>query len=216
MVTRYVRRAAARAVDLVLPPRCAICGAEGTFLCGDCLDELADLGEPPAAGSSSVEIRSRWAMEGLARQLVHQLKYRGFKALARPLGAELGRLVRRSRVPADLVTYVPLHRSGLRRRGYDQARSLAAAVAFDLELPLVNSLVRSKVGGSQVGARNRKERVLNVAGVFEPAGPSLVNRRDVLIVDDVTTTGATLASAGEVLKDSGALRVSAVTVTRET
>jgi predicted amidophosphoribosyltransferase len=77
------------AVDLVLPLRCAICGAEGAFLCGNCASGLEKLNELPVTNSttngSTLEIRSLWAMEDSARHLIHQFKYGGFKALARPL-----------------------------------------------------------------------------------------------------------------------------------
>ena len=219
MVVERLRNVVAKKVDLVLPPRCAICGAEGAFLCGNCAGRLEKLIEPPVTISqttgSTLEIRSLWAMEDSPRHLIHQLKYGGFKALARPLGAELAQLVCRMSVLPDLVTYVPLHRSKIRRRGYDQSKLLAEAIADDLEVPSTTALTRTRSGRSQVETRDRTERIRNVARVFEASAPSTIAGKKALLVDDVMTSEATLRSAGKVTNDSGAYHTLAVTLTCE-
>ncbi len=219
MVVEQLRHAVSRAVGLVLPQRCAICGTEGAFLCGNCASGLEKLIEPHVTNSattgSTLEIRSLWAMEDSARHLIHQFKYRGLKALAGPLGAELAQLVRRMNVALDVVTYVPLHRSKIRRRSYDQSRLLAKAIADDLGVPSTTVLTRTRSGRSQVETSDRAERIRNVTGAFEAISPSIVTGKTVLLVDDVTTTEATLRSAGKVINDEGALRTLAVTLTRE-
>lgn len=219
MVVEQLRNVVAKAVDLALPSRCAFCGPEGAFLCGDCAGGLEKLIEPPVTISqttgSTLEIRSLWAMEDSARHLIRQFKYGGFKALARPLGAELVQLVRRISVLPDLVTYVPLHRSKIRRRGYDQSKLLAEAIADDLGGPPTTALTRTRSGRPQVETRDRTERIRNVAAVFEASAPSTIAGKKVLLVDDVMTTEATLLSAGKVINDSGAHHTLAVTLTRD-
>lgn len=205
------RRFLRAGIDVVLPPRCAVCGAEGAFLCGVCLEAIPTL----PADMQEADVQSVWSMEDVARNLVHQLKYGGFKALAGPLGMELAGLVRRWEIEIDVVTHVPLHRSRLRRRGYDQALVLAEVVAEELRLPLVTALARTGAGSSQVETGTRGQRMRNVQHAFHVlVQPEIAGRR-VLLVDDVTTTGATLASAGQTLGRAGAKRVFGVTLTRE-
>ena len=198
-------------IDLLLPARCAVCGAEGTFLCRACLGAIPEL----PADAQTPDVRSVWAMEDVARSLVHQLKYGGLRALAPPLGTELAGLVRRWEIEIDAVTHVPLHRSRLRRRGYDQARALAEAAAEELGLPFVAALERTGAGSSQVETGSRRQRMHNVQHAFHATAPLEVAGMRILLVDDVTTTGATLASAGEALRGAGAKQVFSVTVTRE-
>ena len=126
MVLEYVKHAVTQAVDLVLPARCAICGAEGTFIYANCFDEFPELNEPQThtrvGPTSEIEVRSSWVMEDSARNLAHQLKYGGFKAVTRPLGVEMAHLIRRWGIRPDAIAYVPLHKSTLRRRGFDQLK----------------------------------------------------------------------------------------------
>ncbi len=211
MNVESVRRFVSAAIDTVLPPRCSLCGVEGTFLCDTCLEGIPDL----ALDTQETRARSLWSMEGPARNLVHQFKYRGLRALARPLGLEMAGLVRKWDIDVDLVTHVPLHRSRLRRRGYDQARELAEVVGEEMHLPFVTALVRTGKRSSQVETGTRGQRMRNVQHAFHvPAGSELTGMR-VLLVDDVTTTGATLTSASEALRGAGAERIFGVTVTRE-
>jgi len=220
-------------LDLLFPPRCLGCGGGGSFLCPACCDTLPRLvpplcprcGLPLAAGGScpsctrtplSIEgIRSPFLMEGLAREAVHQLKYRNLRALACPLGRLLTDYLESSPRPADALVPVPLHRRRLRERGYNQAALLAREVGRNTGLSVVEgSLVRRRDTPAQARAASAAERRRNVEEAFYCRDGKLRGKR-VLLIDDVCTTGATLDACAHALREAGALSVWGLTLARE-
>ena len=135
------------------------------------------------------------AFEGVARQVVHGLKYRNRRRVARYLAHVM---VQRLRLQAfDVVTWAPTSGARSRRRGYDQAELLARAVAHELGLPCRRMLFRSH-GAAQTG-HTRAERLQAPQFRARPVG----QRLRVLLVDDVVTTGATMAAARAALQGAG-------------
>jgi ComF family protein len=154
--------------------------------------------------------------DGALRRIIHAFKYEGRRSLARPLGAMLKAGAAESLQAADCAVPVPLYPWRRLRRGFNQAADLAR----ELDLPVVHALWRTRAtapqAGLTAGARRR-----NVANAFRlsPLLPwracaALIANRVVVVVDDVMTTGATLAACAEVLQDAGAREVRMVTVAR--
>lgn len=214
-----------RVLDLALPARCPGCGRDGPPICRSCLPELdARLDVPPGIPiglPSDVPpplLQLEWCapFAGLTRRALHELKYAGEKRLAIPLGEAIARRWTVAGAGGDLLVPVPVHADRAKRRGYDQAELIAAAASRGLGLPVAAVLRRTRATTPQFDL-DRPERALNVTGAFAVrpvAGPGPVGRWIVLI-DDVVTTGATLAACAETLLDAGAIGVSAVTVARE-
>ena len=153
-----------------------------------------------------------------ADRLVHELKYRGWRALAGPMGETMARV----RLPDDaqreatVVVPVPTTRKRRRRRGYNQAEQLARAFAFRTGRRCLPLLVRRGESGTQTSLQPL-ERAANVAGAFELAGEARphVNTQHLLLVDDVMTTGATAAECARALVEQGGARcVTVVTFAR--
>ncbi len=190
----------AGAIDPV-PPGCRRCGLPGPdALCGACQ------ARPPAFDS----LAAGGLFGGPLADAVHALKYQGRPALARPLG---GWLASRLAVPPGaMVISVPLARKRRRERGYDQASLLADAFARAAGTRrLRRALARIRDTPPQVG-RDREARARNVAGAFVAAGA--VAGRDIVLVDDVVTTGATVDAAARALKDAGARSIAVVALAR--
>ena len=212
-------------VDLLLPPRCPGCGAEGALICGDCLGPLrrrmreppgAPIGLPATLPAGIVQLEWCSAFTGPARSAIHALKYDGERRLVEPLGALLAERWRRAGVGGEIVTHVPVHEGKLRERGFDQAALLAVAAAAHLRLPAVAALERRAETGAQ-HALSRAARAANVGQAFavRSAAAGRVRGRWVIVVDDVMTTGATLSGCAAALIDAGAMAVSALTIARE-
>ena len=143
------------------------------------------------------------------RGIIHNLKYRNKRSLARRLGEWMA-----GALPGgegfDVVIPVPLHSARKRERGYNQSDLLAREVAARLGIPvLTRALKRVKNTRSQTGLQ-REERLLNVQGAFRVKDKPAVSGKAVLLVDDVTTTGATLEACGEALILAGSGKVMAV------
>lgn len=134
--------------------------------------------------------------EGPARDLVHLVKYSGHRRLAFEMGRALARLYREDSAVA--LVPVPLHRGS--SRSYNQAERLARGMSEEWGAPLVEGLTWTLPFRSQAG-RNAFERRSLPRGSFRWEGPRV--KRDILLVDDVCTTGMTLLRAAEALRDAG-------------
>ena len=188
-------------------PRCPRCHAPrgtGREEASECL-ECSDW--PPAL----TRARYAWILVPPATDLVHALKYEGWRELAEPMGVAMARELPRS--PGSVVVPVPTTPARVRRRGYNQAGLLAGVVARRLGVPRHEALRRSSAPSSQtrLSPRARKE---NVRGAFAMADGAGLEGAEVILVDDVLTTGATASEAASTLALAGAASVSLVTFAR--
>ena len=194
-------------LDVLFPVRCVGCGGSGAYICAACLAEVRrSPPSPPPESGPLAGVLTPFAYEGVVREAVRRLKYRGLRGLvpemARPMTRELALAV----PPPFTLVPVPLHPARLRERGFNQAELLARAVARSLDAPLdVGALRRSVETPSQVSMRGLAERLRNVRGAFAATGA--LDGETVVLVDDVTTTGATLYAAAQTLLSAGASRV---------
>jgi ComF family protein len=214
-----------RLLDLFLPPTCAGCGVEGTPLCAGCALPLERrLDEPPGMPLGLVAplpvgiVQLEWCATfgGPVREALHALKYRGERRLAPVLARAMAERWRRAGQGAEVVVPVPIHAARRRERGFDQAEDLARSLAGELRLPWSCALERRARTVAQ-HALGRAERAANLGGAFRvrPDRRAAVAGRWVLLVDDVTTTGATLAACAAALLQGGSRAVSALTVARD-
>lgn len=212
-------------LDLLLPPDCPGCDREGDVLCEACrapltrrLEEPAGvpLGLPADVPLGLVQLEWCAAFTGPTRRALHALKYDGERRLAAPLGDAMAARWRVAGRGGDLLVPVPVHTLRRRERGFDQAEDLARACGRALRLPVLNALVRRERTVAQ-HALGRRERALNVGGAFglRDGAADKVAGRWAVLVDDITTTGATLAGCAAALYAADALAVSALTVARE-
>ena len=198
-------RPVGRLLDLALPPVCAGCGTEGDALCAACLPDVRSrVALPPgtplglADGPPDPLLQLEWCspFAGATRKALHALKYAGERRLAEPLGAAVAERWRRAGAGGEILVPLPVHEGRRRERGYDQAALLAAVAARHLGLPWHAALVRTRATTAQYHL-DRRHRASNVADAFAvtaAARPAIAGRW-VVLVDDVVTTGASLAEA---------------------
>jgi competence protein ComFC len=221
------------AVELLFPSHCLGCGRGGAFLCDDCASQLTPAlpprcprcweprsvaGEclacqdsPPAFDA----LRTAFVYQGLAREMVQALKYRGVTALAGRMGGLLAEAARSQRLEADVIVPVPLSGMRKRTRGYNQAEALAVALGRELGLPVApKALVRRRHTPPQARRADAEARRANVAGAFVVAATSIAGQ-SVLLIDDVATTGATLSACASALREAGSGPIWALTFARE-
>jgi len=183
-------------------------------------DELEEGPPPPAVCSACVAdgpaydySRSAAVYGGVTREALHRLKFGGRRALARPL-ADLAVEQCGTSLPGGVaaIVPVPLASDRERERGFNQAALLAERIAQRLALPIrARWLARGRATRPQSDLP-AAERLANVRGAFR-AAPAVAGRH-VLLVDDVLTTGATLAECARALRAAGAERIGALTVAR--
>jgi predicted amidophosphoribosyltransferase len=214
--------------SLVAPPACWACRGPlrrgGAALCAPCAGSLPWLGGSvcprcalpshcgrcPAAGAAWDTAFAPLAHEGAARALVAALKFQGAVGLAGQMAAHIALGAPRGLLEGRVLVPVPAHPRRRRSRGFDQAELLAGALGAARGLRVSHVLRRSGPVVRQVGA-SRQTR-LRAAG-FEVSAGSRVPLR-VALVDDVHTTGATLAACAASLRDAGARSVVCVTYSR--
>lgn len=221
------------ALDLVFPRRCAGCGRGGSFLCPSCLAQLPRVepplcrrcglpwgGSPPCPACPEAPwpleaLGSPLLLEGLAREVVHQLKYNNFRALAQPLGGILADCLEAQALPGAALVPVPLHPRRLRERGYNQAELLAREVGRRSgRSVLAGALRRERLAAPQARAGSAAQRAANVRDAFRAEG-NLVRGQTILLIDDVATTGATFGACAQALRAAGATGVWGLALARE-
>jgi ComF family protein len=199
------------AIAVLAPPLCVACRRScrpESAICGRCARRLGRAEPLLSAGPSGLDRAwSAASHEGAARELVVALKFRRLLPVAELMAARIAALA-----PAHLlsgaVVPVPAAPSRQRRRGFDPAAELAAALAARIEAPLAPCLAR-RSDRRQVG-RRRAERLGAPPRVRAVAAVP----RSVLLVDDVLTTGATMSACAQALRAAGAARVVAITFAR--
>ena len=221
-----------RVLDFFFPRWCLGCRQEGAFLCPSCLTRLPHLlpplcprcGQPQALETcpfcrewrlSIDTIRSPYRFEGLVHQAVVLFKYQNLRALAPILGRLLKDYLDSHPLPFDAILPVPLHPRRQRQRGYNQAGLLARELGKLVGMPVAQGAIRRvKATPPQARAQRREERRANVTRAFVCQERGLEGR-NLLLVDDVSTTGATLDACAQALKKAGAKAVLGLTIARE-
>jgi ComF family protein len=223
----------AHVVALVVPPRCAACGAPGRgaagVLCGGCRRGLPWLAAPccprcalpltPAARhrcpARDAAFDAAWAAvayDGAARKAMHALKFAAARPLAQVMAAQIAANAPAALLhsPGTTLVAVPPHPLRHRARGFDPAELIAAALARRTGLPLRSALRRGLKPSHQLGASRATRR--------DPAQLHFSARHDaprhVVLLDDVHTTGATLHACATALRDAGSEHIAAITWAR--
>lgn len=206
-------------LTFIAPPFCACCGlpfeyeAQEGALCGACV-----AAPPPFARARAVLV-----YDDGSRPLVLGFKHGDRIHAARAYGVWLARAGRELLEDADRLVPVPLHRGRLFRRRYNQAALLAQALSRHSGVPTVPDLLERRRATPTQGGLDRQGRERNVKGAFRLrpglsgqglAGQKLIDGQRLVLVDDVLTTGATLAECTRVLLRAGAARVDVLTLAR--
>ena len=149
------------------------------------------------------------------RQAIHQLKYQNLRALAEPLSRLLQDFLFTSDIQTDVMVPVPLHAKRLRERGYNQSGLLARELGKLTSLPVVDDcLIRRRHTPPQARTSNVIERQSNIINAFT-CRDNRLQRRQVLLIDDVSTSGATLDACAAAAKAAGAASVWGLVMARE-
>jgi len=222
----WLRRYGAAVLRLIYPPQCLGCGASVTRpevpLCALCVrllerpdpevvyDHIATLAQPLPLGKAC----SLWTFDtgGVVQRVQHRLKYGNCPAQGRTLGRWMQHLLPQTPDATAVVVPIPLHRTRLLERGYNQSDLLAEGLASACGLPYEpKALQRTRATASQTRL-SREQRQRNVANAFTASDITRIAHRTVYLVDDVLTTGSTLVAAAEALLAADAQSVHAVTL----
>ena len=207
----------AAVMDLLFPRRCPFCGrvlSRGQMLCRGCADALPITGEHPLQEGAWGRCAAPLHYQGRVRDAVLDFKFRGKMSGLDYFGWLLADCAAGSFAGEfDTVTWVPVSPQRKKERGFDQSYQLCRAACrhWDIEpLPTLRKVYHNR---PQSGLSDAAERRGNVLGVYEPIAENVWGRR-ILLVDDVLTTGATMAECARVLRECGAAEVVCLTLCR--
>jgi len=191
-------------------PQCAICGRaidSGSETCDDCRTS-----KPCFSKASSV-----FLYEGVIKELIHKFKYNGKVSLARTLSGLIVDFLRNNDTllaGIDRIAFVPMESARLRSRGFNQSRMLAMDISKRYGMPVSDYLDKKKQTRHQ-NELSRDDRLVNLNGAFRVKDKvDRLTDKNILILDDVMTTGATLNECAKALLSSGAKEVRCLTLAR--
>jgi ComF family protein len=227
-----IYRALWKAVDFVYPPTCAGCGKPGTLWCDECQENTILISKPVCqkcgcplsipgicfecqTNPPPYTMLRSWAEYGdPVRKALISLKYKSNLGLGMVFSPMLVEMIKTMNWDFDCVIPVPISRGHQKERGYNQSTILARPISLAINTPLVlNSITRTKETQTQVEL-SREERFKNLESAFSINSAKLIGKKKVLLVDDITTTGATLISCSRALKEAGCSEIYCLTVAR--
>lgn len=207
-------------LNLLFPPKCMFChrllhkGEES--VCPSCAASLPikekAVREQRLRGISLCT--SAFLYEGDVRQSLHRYKFGGCAFYAQKYAQMMASLFDAEELACDMISYVPLSRKRRRKRGYDQAQLLAEHLSRLTGIPCVCTLQKLRNTAAQSGTEGKARRYENIHGAYRATHTEVFSGREILLVDDIVTTGATLEECAAVLLASGAKAVKAATAAR--
>ncbi len=204
-------------LDLLYPPRCCFCHnlmPTGVRLCEHCRETLPyTRGEAQLREVKGIEkCVSPLRYEKTVRESLLRYKFHSLCGYAQIYGDFLVKCIDENGISCDSITWVPLSRARRWTRGYDQAELLAREISRRTGLPCKRMLRKIRNNPAQSGIHGAAQRRENVKGKYRAVSPETIRGKRVLLVDDIVTTGSTLAECAAVLKAADAKAVCAVTV----
>ncbi|HEY4506227.1 MAG TPA: phosphoribosyltransferase family protein [Candidatus Paceibacterota bacterium] len=196
---------------VIFPDSCIACKTPDTPLCLKCLSKI----EPAEREVQGVFVCYSYR-DPIIRNAIWRLKYKNHRTLALPLSQTIADFVIEELADQELfgnssqvlVTAIPQSKKRTRDRGYNQSALLAEGVAKKVGLIFSPKLLEKvRETARQVEMKNRQARIENLKGAFHAREPEKVKGKTIIIIDDVTTTGATFAEARRALKSAGAKRI---------
>jgi competence protein ComFC len=211
-------------LDWLYPPNCGGCGQPGTRPCQDCCLSTVLVEPPlcPICGNPNItdkpcsrcqisrplftSMRSHAIYQGALREAIHQLKYGQDMGMGEVLAAMMISSLKKLNWSLDIITSVPLGLVRFEERGYNQATLLARPIALSQRIPFSQRIItRIRETQTQVGL-TLQERQENMDGAFR-ADRKLADGKNILVVDDVATSGATLNACAKALREAGAANI---------
>jgi ComF family protein len=235
--TMLLRRLLGDVIDVCLPGRCAVCRTEcgSESICQECADQLREMENAPMCSACAKPVafagadcpfcndrgmRNYDRVVALSRfadpmaGLIKRIKYQGYWPLAEVLAERCWQSprVRTVLADADGLLPVPLHRWRQFRRGFNQAAILAKRLSRLSGIPLIDAVRRRRNTPTQTHLHSRAKRFANLQDAFELLDPRPLHDRNIVVIDDVTTTGATLQTLARALKPARPKKLSAIVI----
>ena len=209
-------------LDVLSPSFCSFCGCmisyESSGVCVNCINKLSPYEKCAESGFTADlkkifydRIYSLWKYNSYSRILVSEFKNKNNLSISENPSKQIARIIKEERLRIDLITCIPISRSKLRKRGYNQAEHLAKKVSNSCGIHFLETMKMPHFGSEQK-LLDYNERFLNTLGKF--ILKENVYGKSICLIDDVMTTGATINEASRILKNGGAQNISVFTIAK--
>lgn len=204
-------------LDLLYPPKCVLCGRllekDETDLCRRCRIEAPECSRVKKTIPHVATCAAVWYYEDMVRESLLRYKFQNARSYADVYGRFVAmKLAQLMEGQAFMLTWVPISAKRRRKRGYDQVELLAQAVSRELNIPAVQTLKKIRDNPPQSSITGEAQRRANVLGVYAPVKREQFYGKQLVLLDDIVTTGATISEASRVLLTYGAKEVHCVAV----
>ncbi len=211
MILDFIKTFFENVLKLIFPEDCICCGSffcpdENYGICNKCFDKFVVFDEEIC--KKNFEDNNGFSMflyTQEIKEIIHKFKYDDYGSYARLMGKKMGEFfVERNLVSVDYIIPVPIHRKRRAERGFNQSEIMAKEISKFSKIPILNrTLIRIKNTEPQFGL-NKEKRIKNIENAFSVAKPEKIVGKDIILIDDIYTTGTTLKECKRVLENAGA------------
>ncbi|PKL72092.1 ComF family protein [Candidatus Kuenenbacteria bacterium HGW-Kuenenbacteria-1] len=217
-------------LDLLFPIECIGCQKEDIWLCEECFKKInlnlknfcPFCGKPARMGCICQQCLSRSPLknifiasfykEELLKKVIHTFKYKYIRDLAKPLGKIIINFLYQSKLNllfdnSYFLVPISLHRKRLFERGFNQSELLVQIISREFKIPILNNVLKRRRNTKSQTKLKEKERRKNMKNVFICCQPEIIKNKNIILFDDILTTGSTLKEAARVLKKAGAKEI---------
>ena len=186
-IIKIIKIALEALLDIIYPydKKCIICGVEGLLgICSKCKSEIKRVHQQE-------EIMAYGYYGGVLKKLILNLKYHKSFIAGKVLADLLCQIIIEKKLSIDCICYVPISKDSLKKRGFNQCSVLAKNISSILDIPVIDCLVKVKETKEQK-LLGKEERMKNILDAFEIKNKEKLFKKNILLIDDVYTTGATI------------------------
>lgn len=200
-------------LNLFFPSKCIVCGKLGNYFCSNCYQKI-----------KKYEIKNQYQntyfvykYQDLIRDLIIKYKFEDKPYIYRAFSESLikNKKLCKFLKSYDIIIPVPLHKKRLYERGYNQSDLIAHKLAQNLNMKYLQNVLIRKVGGAKQSTKKLQDRIKDVIGIYEVKNSELIKNKNIVIFDDIYTTGSTLKECKKVLINSGAKNVGIVALAKD-
>lgn len=197
-------------IEIIYPieEKCTLCNADGFIkICPNCKSMIK------RSEITNQEEISYGFYGGILKELVLSFKYKKNFVAGEVLADLFIEIIREQNINADYICYIPMSKKAEKKRGFNQCEVIAKNVSEYIDIPINNSIIKNKYTKEQKKL-SKEQRILNVKGAFSIKRKSNLYGKDIILIDDVTTTGATLTECRKVLKKYGVNKIICLTIAK--
>lgn len=209
-ITQKIRSVFDEILNIVYPPldRCINCNQPGyEGLCPICKASIKKL------NLKEQNKISYGIYGGILKKLILDFKYKKNFTAGYLLADLLMELIEENYIKADVICYIPMSKKSIKKRGFNQCKVIANNISKKIDIPVKNYLIKCKDNGEQKKL-SKDERIINVKGVFKVKKNCDLLNKNIILLDDVITTGATVDECEKILKKSGANKITILTIAK--